>query len=148
MSKVVLFAALALAACTARQTESGGIDIDPVSDRVGNWTASLTPQNGSGISGQVAARSELMSSGVSVTIWGAKSGDTHPWHVHRGTCGNDMGIVGGAEAYPALQVGANGNASASANLKTPLSEDASYFVNVHKSPSELGTIVSCGPLNH
>jgi hypothetical protein len=149
MSKVLFVGALVLmAGCTARQTESGGIDIDPVSDHIGNWNATLSPQNNSGVSGQVAARSELTSAGISVTIWGAMAGNTHPWHVHRGTCGNDLGIVGGAAAYPALLVGTNGTSSASASIKTALSEDASYFVNIHKSPTELGTIISCGPLNH
>jgi hypothetical protein len=148
MSKVLVVGALALiTACTARTTD-GGIDIDPVSDHIGNWSASLSPQNNSGVSGQVAARSELTSAGISITIWGAQSGNSHPWHVHRGSCGNDLGIVGGAEAYPALQVGTNGTSSASATIRMPLSEDASYFVNVHKSATELGTIIACGPLNH
>ena len=147
MTRLLLIGVLVLAACTARRTDDG-IDIDPVSDRIGDWRATLTPQNNSGVSGSAAARSELTSAGVSVTIWGARSGASHPWHVHRGTCGNDLGIVGDPAAYPALQVGTNGNASATANIRVSLSEDQQYFVNIHQSPTNLGTIVSCGPLNH
>src|SRR5687768_2718878 len=55
MRRLVFVALLAVGACTARATEDG-IDVDPVTDRIGNWNATLRSENNSGISGAVAAR--------------------------------------------------------------------------------------------
>ena len=145
MSKALVIALIALTACTVRR-EGGEIDVDPATDRIGDWNATLQPVNNSGVRGSVAARSALTTSGVSISISGAQPGAQHPWHVHRGSCGQDQGVVGDATAYPALAVSGNGTASASANLKVGLSEDARYMVNVHRSAAELGTIIACGPL--
>jgi hypothetical protein len=75
------------------------------------------------------------------------SGTVRPWHVHFGTCGNDQGIVGDASAYPAIRPGSDGTATVSASLSVPLDPNKSYFVNIHKSPTELSTIVACGALS-
>ena len=147
MKKVLVLCMLVLAACTVRR-EGGDIDVDPATDRIGNWNATLQPVNNSGVRGSVAARSAVATSGASITISGATQGGQHPWHVHRGRCGDNGPIVGDANAYPVLQVGSNGNASASANLRVGLSEDATYYVNVHRSPANLGTIIACGALTH
>ncbi len=147
MRKAIVLGVLALAACTAHRTENG-IDVDPVSDVVGNWSSTLAPQNSSGISGTAKAESRAAGSKVTVHVMGATAGAVLPWHIHRGTCGNDKGIVGGAEAYKPLTVGADGMAQADETLKVALNEDETYFVNVHKSATELTTIVSCGELKH
>jgi len=81
-----------------------------------------------------------------VSLAGGTSGATHPWHIHRGTCGNDLGIVGAADAYPALRPGGDGRANASATVNVALVPGDSYFVNVHASPQNLGTIVACSNL--
>jgi hypothetical protein len=145
MRKTLVLGVALLAACTAHRTEEG-IDIDPVSDVVGNWSSTLSPQNNSGISGTVKVQSRAAGSRIEVHIMGAASGSTYPWHVHRGSCGNDKGIVGGAEAYKPLQVGTDGMATAEETISVALNEDETYFVNVHKSATELSTIVSCGSL--
>lgn len=144
MRMLALLAIVALGACTV--STNGDIDVDPITDRIGDWTGNLVPQNESGVLGAVAARSSVATAGVAITISGAQRGARHPWHIHRGTCGSNGPIVGDAGAYPVLQVGADGIARASAELDVPLDEDASYYVNVHRSPTDLGTIVSCGPL--
>ena len=113
---------------------------------MGDWEGELSPQGGSGSVGAVAARSAVATTGVSLSIAGATSGARHPWHIHRGTCGSGGAIVGDAGAYPVLQVGGNGQASASADLNVALSEDGQYYINVHRSPQDLGTIVACGQL--
>jgi hypothetical protein len=145
MRKAVVIGVVMLAACTAHRTEEG-IDIDPVSDVVGNWSSTLSPQNNSGISGTAKVESRAAGSNVTVHIMGAAAGSTYPWHVHRGTCGNDKGIVGGADSYKALQTGADGMATGEETITVALNEDETYFVNVHKSSTELSTIVSCGQL--
>ena len=147
MRRALVIGVLVLAACTARRTEDG-IDIDPVSDVIGNWSSTLSPQNNSGIRGTASVQSRAAGSRVTVHITGAASGTAHPWHVHRGTCGNDQGIVGGAEEYKALQVGSDGTAHAEEDIPVALSEDQNYFVNIHKSATDLKTIVSCGALRH
>jgi hypothetical protein len=86
------------------------------------------------------------STGAAIGIGGAASGATHPWHIHRGTCASGGPIVGDPAAYPALQVGANGNATASATIRVGLEAGQSYHVNVHQSPQNLGTIVGCTDL--
>ena len=144
MRALLLIGLAALTACTV--STNGGIDVDPVTDLMGEWEGQLSPQNNSGIVGAVAARSAVATTGVSLSIAGATSGARHPWHIHRGTCGSGGAIVGDAGAYPVLQVGGNGQASASADLDVALSEDGQYYVNVHRSPQDLGTIVACGQL--
>lgn len=121
-------------------------DVDPVTDLMGDWRGQLQEQNDTRIRGAVEARSAVATTGVAVSIAGAESGARHPWHIHRGTCGSGGPIVGDANAYPVLSVGVNGTASASANLNVALSEDGRYYVNIHRSPQDLGTIVSCGAL--
>ncbi|MBW3552730.1 MAG: hypothetical protein KY466_04420 [Gemmatimonadetes bacterium] len=144
MRALLLIGLTALTACTV--STNGGVDVDPVTDLMGDWEGQLSPQNNSGIVGAVAARSAVATTGVSLSIAGATSGARHPWHIHRGTCGSGGAIVGDAGAYPVLQVGANGQASASADLNVALSEDGQYYINVHRSPQDLGTIVACGAL--
>lgn len=138
---------VALAACTA-SVDNGNVDVDPMTDRIGDWSGDLEPQAGTQVLGRVAAQSAVASTGVSVTISGASAGARHPWHIYRGTCGSNGPIVGDASVYPVLSAGSDGIASASANLNVGLSEDASYYVNIHRSPNDLGTIVACGQLRH
>ena len=147
MRKGIAIGLVVLAACTAKQ-DDGDIDVDPVSDVIGNWSTNLSPQNNSGISGTATLQSRAAGSKVNVHITGAMNGSVHPWHVHRGTCGNDKGIVGGANEYEALTVGADGTAHGEENVPVALGEDETYFINIHKSPSDLATIVACGVLRH
>ena len=144
MKALVLIGIAALTACTV--STSNGIDVDPVTDLMGDWSADLASQNNSGILGAAAARSAVATTGVSLTISGATSGARHPWHIHRGTCGSGGSIVGDAGDYPVLQVRSDGVASATADLDVALSEDGQYHVNVHRSPQDMGTIVACGAL--
>ncbi|HUG42451.1 MAG TPA: CHRD domain-containing protein [Longimicrobiales bacterium] len=138
-ASVLIGLAAFLTACTASM--NGGLDVDPVS----NWSAELSSQSGSTVRGAAAAQSAVATTGVSVSIR-AEPGARHPWHIHVGTCGSNGAIVGDAAAYPVLQVGSNGVASATANLLVGLNRGGQYYVNVHRSPQNLGTIVACGAL--
>jgi hypothetical protein len=77
----------------------------------------------------------------------AEANSVHPWHVHYGTCGNDQGIVGPPSAYPSLTAGLDGRAALTAVLPFMVTPGSTYMINVHKSPTEMGTIVACGNLN-
>jgi hypothetical protein len=79
-------------------------------------------------------------------ISNAAPGGVHPWHVHRGRCGQDQGIFGPADSYEPLKVDGQGRARASAELRVPLPKTGSFFVNVHASRQNMGTIVACGNL--
>ena len=129
-----------LAACSARGAE----DKDVISNQVGDWDGSLSQVGNSGVRGSAKAQSVGVGTGVNVSIQGAQSGAQHPWHVHSGVCGDNGAIVGNAGAYPVLTVATDGTASANATIDVALKEDQSYYVNVHRSPTDLGTIVACG----
>ena len=129
--------------------ESGNVDVDV--ERPGQaeqWNAALIGVAGSGVTGISGARVTDDMTHATISITGARTGSVHPWHVHEGRCGDNGPIVGPATAYPNLTVGENGRSSAQAHLANiELNEAASYYVNVHASPANLGTIVSCGNLD-
>jgi hypothetical protein len=150
LNNIVLVAgsAAVLAACasTTREESPGIVIPSPSTVR---WAASLSPMNGSGITGTatVLPGSDANQTRVDLMINNAQSGGVYPWHVHRGTCGNDQGIVGPAASYPAVAVGADGVGRVLATIPTRLDTGGQYMVNVHKSPQDLGTIVACGNLS-
>lgn len=139
--------AVIVAACASRTEEVSAGVITPNASTV-RWTAGLTPMNASGISGTavVLPADNAAQARVDLVISGAQSGGIYPWHVHRGTCGNDQGIVGPPNSYPSVAVGADGTGRVLATIPTGLDRGAQYMVNVHKSPQDLGVIVACGNL--
>ncbi|HJU64818.1 MAG TPA: hypothetical protein VJ596_04040 [Gemmatimonadaceae bacterium] len=83
---------------------------------------------------------------VEIRLSNATPGGVHPWHVHRGQCGSDQGIWGDAGEYETITINDEGNGSGAATISEPTPSDGQYYVNVHASPSNLGTIVACGNL--
>jgi hypothetical protein len=81
-----------------------------------------------------------------VEISNAVPGGRHPWHVHRGQCGSDQGPLGPADSYKPLEVAGNGRASETAVLPVPFPHTGSFFVQVHASARNMGTIMACGNL--
>lgn len=142
---------LAVAACGG-----GGrsIEIDPNREMVGSrWNAILsTPQQLAGAvqvkgSGWMARHEDdTTRTSAHVAIENAVPGGEHPWHVHLGQCGNDRGIFGPADAYQPLRVGGNGRAESTVELRMPAPMAGQYFINVHASRNNLGTIIACGNL--
>lgn len=111
------------------------------------WEAELRGQTGfTAATGTAIAASAARQTTVTASVTGLTPGATHPWHIHRGTCDNDQGIVGRPGAYPPLQVITGGGAAATARIDVVLEPEQLYFVNVHASPTELDRIVACGPL--
>lgn len=145
------FAALALmlaaAACSTTSTNETR-DVDPVADRVGDWESSIAPVGTFTVRGTAKAQSVGVGTGVTISIENATHHAQHPWHVHRGVCGDNGPIVGNAGDYPALAVDMEGKATANATIGVALNEQESYYVNVHNSPTDLGTIVGCGKLDN
>jgi hypothetical protein len=147
----VTLATLSLVACGG-----GGrsVEINPKEALVGTrWNATLaTPAQLTGASqvrgtGWMGARDgDSARTEAAVSIQNAVPGGEHPWHVHLGQCGNDRGIYGTPDAYPPLEVDDDGRAEATAELSVPVPTAGQYFVNVHASANNMGTIIACGNL--
>ncbi len=149
-------AVLLLAAATGACGMFGGsraVEIQqtavPVAER---WNATLSTPGALAGAVQIkgnAWMADVNGSGnahVEIHIQNATPGGVHPWHVHRGSCGRDLGVLGSADAYPLLHVDDKGEASATATLDVPVPTSGDYFVNVHASPSNPGAVVACGNL--
>ena len=145
----LIASAVTLGGCGGRGVHIDS-DAQPVASR---WNATLsTPAGLSGAlqvtgTGWMGIREKDSSETEAyVSIQNAAPGGRHPWHVHLGQCGSDQGILGPADAYPPLKVGGNGKADATAKLPMPVPTTGQYFINVHASPTNMGTIVACGNL--
>ena len=145
----LIISAAALAACGGRAVE---IDpkAQPVTDR---WNATLSSPTALAGAVQVSGtgwmgrrEKDASQTKAHVDISNAAPGGRHPWHVHRGQCGDDLGVLGPADAYPVLEVDGDGKASADADLPLPLPATGQYFINVHASAANMATIVACGNL--
>jgi hypothetical protein len=127
----------------------GAVDIDTQKPGVPEtFNATLSSANGSTITGTAKGTTASGMSHVTVTISGAAPGETHPWHIHEGKC-SDAGapVVGPASSYPPLTVGADGTATATADVPVELNEAKNYIINFLKSPTDMGTIGACGVYN-
>ncbi|CAN5753170.1 hypothetical protein BH23GEM10_BH23GEM10_01210 [soil metagenome] len=147
MRHLIVAAMVVLTACASRG-DSDDPEVNSPSDLIGDWSGSLQAVGNSGVGGSVNVVSAVAGSRASVSITGAAAGAHHPWHVHQGTCGSGGAIVGGAGSYPALHVSTDGTASASATISVALHDEAAYHVNVHRSPTELGTIIACARIRN
>jgi hypothetical protein len=153
--------ALVLAACVTagsagcvrvhRDPATGNADIDVENPLKSGetWKANITGRSmWTGASGTATARVEGNNTLVTLVLTGLPPGGPYPWHVHDGTCETGGPIVGDAAAYPPLMVGADGRAEANARLLgLKLNEAKKYHVNVHRSPTDLATIIACGELD-
>ena len=139
---------VALGACASSGSNSGASG-GPVTAAMAEiqWTATLQPVGGSGVAGSAM----LMPGGgntessVNLSVTGSTSGASHPWHLHRGSCSNDMGIVGSPDAYPMVGVGADGSGRVMIGLPFAIPTSGNYFVSVHQSAQNMAQ-VACGNL--
>ena len=146
-----LVAALACSKAVKVETNpsAGKIDVDVQKPGVPElWKGTLASVGGSTVTGTATGSTAHDSSHVMVNIMGATPGATLPWRVHKGKC-SDAGapVFGDPSAYPPLVVGSDGRATATAHLGTKLNEAENYIINVHASPTSMGTIVACGDYN-
>lgn len=123
------------------------VDVESPAKRGEDWNARLASESGSSVTGTSQALVRDGRTKVSISVSGATSGASHPWHVHEGNCGSGGAVVGPADAYPPLAIGSAGSATANADLGLTLNEARDYHVNVHRSASDMGTIIACGNLD-
>jgi hypothetical protein len=111
-------------------------------------TATLAPQGGGTIAGTatVAPGTSAGTTVATVSITGAKPGAVYPWHVHVGKCGTSGKVWGNGSAYKPLTAGSDGTAKGTATINMAVPTSGDYYVNIHASPTNLATIVSCGNL--
>jgi hypothetical protein len=148
---ILAVAAFAFVGCvrTHANEATGEVDVDIETpwQKGEDWNGSLSARGGSAITGSFRAWVYEGRTNISVNLANAMAGQRLPWHIHEGTCDNDMGIIGGAGSYPVLVVGNDGTASSNVILNASLDEAKDYFVNIHASPTNLQTIVACGDLD-
>ena len=149
--------ALAAAACTPRYSTAGTSGETPapsttaaMGDMAGttHYMANLAAMGGSTVHGTAMIHSAASGQQtVELQISGGTPGATYPWHIHTGSCADGMTpVVGDGRAYTALGTSGDGTASLTTTLPVTLSADQRYHVNVHASPTDMGTIVACGDL--
>ena len=146
---IILAAACSRTVKVETDPASGKADVDIQAPNVPEtYSGTINSVGGSGISGTATGTTARDSVHVTVNLSGGQPGATYPWHVHEGTC-SDSGppIVGPAGAYPPLVAGADGKATATAHVPAGLNEAKNYIINIHASPTNLGTIVGCGDFN-
>ncbi len=154
--KVYTAASLILSVIAATSCGGGrkAVEINPNSQPIGpRWNGTLsTPASLAGaiqIRGRSWMGADEKNAGETqayVDISNAAPGGVHPWHVHRGRCGADQGILGPADSYKPLKVGDDGRATSTASLPMPLPRTGEFYVNVHASTANMGTAVACGNL--
>lgn len=85
---------------------------------------------------------------AAITISGDEPGAVRPWHVHVNSCAQGGDIFGADDQYPRLTIGADGTASAVADVPVVPNPNAQYHVNVHQSddPDEFGVFIACGDM--
>lgn len=145
----LLFAAVVAAGCvrTTRNPATGKVDVDVESPtkKGEDWKATLS---GVGVYGAVNGSSTVLvaegKSDVSIRVAGHEPSGPHPWHVHEGKCGSGGAIVGNMSDYTPLTFGNDRMAQSSAKLDVRLDESKDYHVNVHRSSSDMATIIACG----
>ena len=155
MRIATLAVAFVLAAACSRTVK---VETDPSTAKVDvdvqrpnqpeGYTGTLAAVGGSGVGGSATGTTGNDSTHVTVNVTGGTPGATLPWHIHEGKC-SDAGapVVGDASAYPPLVIGSDGTATAQAHVSVGLNEAKNYIINVHASPTNLGTIVACGDFN-
>jgi hypothetical protein len=113
-------------------------------------TATLAPAKGGTIAGTATVEPgpSAGTTVATVSLTGAKPGAVYPWHVHVGKCGMTPGgkVWGDGSAYKPLTAGSDGTAKGTATISMAVPTSGDYYVNIHASPSDMGTIVSCGNL--
>ena len=153
---IALVTALGALVATGTVFTHRGVEAHPLATRVTNADSALTatlsaPSSYAGdehVFGSATVSPDKSGKGFTakVNIAGATPKSTHPWHVHKGTCGNDQGVVGGGSSYTPIKVGDDGKGTSSAKVSAPLDPNDTYMVNIHASPTDMKTIVACGPL--
>jgi len=135
----VIAAAIALAAVT---TTASAVALSA------SWKGKVTGKGASKITGDASITPTADGKGaeVNVMIMGDTPGATRPWHIHIGSCAQGGGVLGGGRAYTPITIDASGHGMSKATLPVAAPDTGSYYVNIHESAGNMGSIVGCGDL--
>lgn len=76
---------------------------------------------------------------LAISVKGEPKGAVQPSHIHRGVCGSNGPVV-----VPLTNV-VNGKSTTTIPMaKWNSMKGGKYYINIHKSPKDIPTIVSCG----
>lgn len=135
---IVTTALFAIAACDST-TEPGVRD---------DWTAAF---EGIGeyeeLTADVEVEARETTFTVSISVAGGSEGDEFEWHVAEGACATPGERLGAATAYAAIEVDAEGEGSATAQVVASLHGDGTYHVRLFtQDGDEDPETVACGQL--
>ena len=152
LTVVAALATGAAGACVKARTDpiTGRVAMDVRSPlRKGDiWTAKVSGE-GSRAAANGEARAEVYQGRTTASVWlaGLTPGDTHPWRLYQGRCGEEGGPIGEADAYPPLVVGEGGTTQGTAQLPLELGITRKYKIRVFASRMDPTTSVACGDLS-
>ena len=149
LTATALALATSLAACGPSTSTGGSVPVPITASRASaHWMATLAPVGASTVRGTATVHSMNDRQTVQIQIVGGAPSGVYPWHIHSGSCADGMSpIVGAPQLYTALGAGGDGSASLTTDVPVALDGSQRYHVNVHASPSDMGTIVACGDLS-
>ena len=116
------------------------------------WTAALvTPAALAGavqINGTASMQPgrDTRTTDFAMQVGNATPGGQHPWQVHRGRCGMDLGTFGPADAYGTVRIGDDGRGGSKASIRERTPDGGDYFVIVYASAANPEMVVACGNL--
>lgn len=105
------------------------------------WSARLTGDKGHRATVRVVPLGDTAVR-ATIELAGSEASGRHPWHLHRGDCDDDLGIVGNPRVYVPLTGEGTGPHRATATIPVTLDAKGSYFAALHSG----GARVACGKL--
>ena len=131
---VALGAALVLASTAQSPAPMGGMS------SMKETTVKLNAQNDSGETGTATLKDTDKGLVVSLHLTGGNSAGPQPAHIHPGTCAK----LDPKPKYPLSPVKDGTSETTIKDVTVADLEKGEYAINVHKSPTEAATYVSCG----
>ena len=112
------------------------------------WVAVVSPQGAQTLRGTViwGPGATVAASRATVSLSGGIPLSQHPWHIHKGKCGDNGEIVGPPNEYQVLIVDTDGSVKLVNDLSFPVTPSGDFYVNVHESAANMGNIIGCGPM--
>ena len=140
---------LLTAACAPRTTREvgGDVTLDAAAATGGAWTTTLKGMNGwERVRGSAFAQLRDKGTRVALTVERGFAGSNYGWDVREGTCAAPGPVVGNADSYPPLFIGAEEGDAKVADLDVALQRGTAYAVRVYSSPVQMTTTIACGVL--
>jgi hypothetical protein len=94
---------------------------------------------GSGESGCATAHGINGAMVLAISVKGEPMGAIQPSHIHRGVCGSNGPVV-----LPLTNVVNGKSVTTIPMAKWNMMKGGKFYINIHKSPKDIPTIVSCG----